>query len=227
MSKNELLDRPVREPSIAHVALALVLDVSASMSEGSGEKIQLLNEAVNNLIGQMQNDDRLKKTVDLGVFTFGEKNKQPIYRGFRAMTDCEQISLDADDGSTYVVNSLDKAVEMLRIRCEIYNKAGGSYKPWIVLITDGEFHDDAPELTRIGNKIKQRESENKLQFFGLGVAGYKRNQLESLTNNATHVIDVKAVNFSEFFSWVGRSFAVISSKEVGAAVTLEPLVFTV
>jgi len=218
------LDRPVRESSVAHIALALVLDVSASMA---GEKIQSLNNAVNNLIGQMQSDSRLKDIVDLGIFVFGEKGKQPIYQGFKAMADCGQVLLNANDGSTYVVEALDRAVEMLRARCMIYDQGGGAYKPWIVLVTDGDFHDGSSDLMRIGNRMKQRENDNKLQFFGLGVAGYNRQQLELFTGQPSHIIDVKAANFTEFLSWVGRSFANISSKEVGAKVTLEPLVFTV
>ena len=41
---DQIVDRPIREASEAHVALALVLDVSASMR---GNAIQLLNTAVN------------------------------------------------------------------------------------------------------------------------------------------------------------------------------------
>jgi uncharacterized protein YegL len=220
----EMYDRPVRESAIAHVALALVLDISASMS---GDKINTLNKAVNDLISQMKSDSRLKDIVDLGVFVFGERGKHAVQQGFRAMADCSDMKLVADQRSTYVTEALDKAVDMLRARCNIYNSGGGSYKPWVILITDGEFHDSADELAKIGDRIKQREKENKLQFFGLGVDGFKRNQLELLTINPKHVLEVKAANFGEFLSWVGRSFAIISSKEIGATVTLEPLVFTV
>ena len=221
----KMYDRPMRTPSIAHVALALVLDVSYSMS--SNAKMESLNSAVNGLISQMKSDSRLKDIVDLGIFMFGEMGNHSIYQGFRAMTDCDHVEIIANHRSTYVVDALEKALEMLKTRCRIYDQGGESYKPWVVLITDGEFHDDDSKLIGIGNKIKQRENENKLQFFGLGVDQFKREQLEILTNNPTHVIEVKAANFSEFLSWVGRSFAIISSKEIGATVNLEPLVFTV
>ena len=217
---NEILDRPVRSGAEPHVALALVLDVSASMS---GAKIDSLNKAVNELISQVKQDSRLQNIVDLGVFVFGEKGKQPIHQGFRAMADCNNISLVANDGSTYAVTALDKAVEMLRTRCGIYDQGGGAYKPWLVLITDGEFHDSTTELNTIAAKMKERETKGKLQFFGLGVHGYKRNQLEQLTNSSNHVIDVDARNFSEFLSWVGKSFAVISTAAIDAAVELPDL----
>jgi uncharacterized protein YegL len=228
MSKNQLgdiMDRPVLESSVAHVAIALVLDVSASMQDEG--KIQSLNDAVNGLISQIQTDARLRDIIDLGIFVFGEKGKQPIYQGFQAMSFYRQVYLEANDGSTYIVDALNSAVDNLRERVNLYAKGGGAHKPWIVLITDGAFHDDQSDLSSIGGRMKQRELENKLQFFGLGVSGYDRSQLESLTNNPNHVIEVKAANFTEFLSWVGRSMATISSNAIGARLTLEPLVFTV
>ena len=222
--ENKIVDRPIREASEAHVALSLVLDVSGSMQ---GNSIKLLNTAVNEMITQMKGDERLRNIVDLAIFVFGTHGRQNIFQGFRAIADCETVNLKANDTSTYVVDALDRAVEITRKRCGAYDKAGGSYKPWIVLITDGEFHDNDAALNTLGRKMKERESQGKLQFFGLGVDGYVRTQLEKLTNNPSHVIDAKTANFIEFFSWVGKSLKAVSSKEVGEAVVLPPLQFTV
>jgi uncharacterized protein YegL len=222
--ESRIVDRPIREASEAHVALSLVLDVSGSMK---GEPIKLLNSAVNGLIKQMKADNRLKNIIDLAIFVFGTKGRQNIYQGFRAISDCDTVEIEANDVNTYVVEALEHAVEITKKRCSAYDKAGGSYKPWIILITDGEFHDTDAELKRIGQIMKERQSNGKLQFFGLGVDGYVKSQLKNLTNNPAHIIDAKVANFSEFFSWVGRSFATISRKEVGETVELPLLVFSV
>lgn len=223
--EDRIVDRPMREASEAHVALSLVLDVSASMQQSNA--IKTLNTAVNEMIRQMKNDDRLKNIVDLAIFVFGTHGRQNIYQGFRAIADCDTVKIEANDNSTYVVDALERAVEITRKRCGAYDKAGGSYKPWIVLITDGEFHDGEAALNTVGNKMKERERQGKLQFFGLGVDRYVRSQLEKLTNNPAHVIDAKTANFVEFFSWIGRSLKAVSSKEIGETVTLPPLQFTV
>lgn len=222
--ERKIVDRPIREASEAHVALSLVLDVSGSMQ---GSSIRLLNTAVNEMITQMQGDERLRNIVDLAIFVFGTQGRQNIFQGFRAIADCEPVNLQANDESTYVVDALDRAVEITRRRCGAYDKAGGSYKPWIVLITDGEFHDGDAALNTIGSKMKERERQGKLQFFGLGVDGYVRTQLEKLTNNPSHVIGAKTANFVEFFSWIGKSLKAVSSKQVDEAVVLPPLQFTV
>jgi len=221
---NQIAERPIREASEAHVALSLVLDVSLSMG---GTPINMLNTAVNGMIQQMKEDPRLKNIVDLAIFVFGDLGRDTIHQGFRAVADCEDVELKATDGSTYVTNALERAVEFSKKRCGAYDRAGGSYKPWVVLITDGEFNDDNMTLDRIGNAIKERESQGKLQFFALGVDKYNKAQIERLTNNPTQIIDAKVANFGEFFSWIGRSMKAVSTKEVGEATPLPPLQFTV
>ena len=222
--ENRIVDRPIREASEAHVALSLVLDVSGSMQ---GPSIDSLNGAVNEMVAQMKGDDRLRNIVDMAIFTFGTYGKARVYQGFRAIADCTPVLLEAKDVNTYVVDALDHAVDFTKNRCAAYDKAGGSYKPWIVLITDGEFHDGDAALNRIGQKIREREIQGKLQFFALGVDGYVRSQLEKLTNSPANIIDAKYANFGEFFAWIGKSLKAVSSKEIGATVSLPPLQFSV
>jgi len=222
--ENTMADRPIREASEAHVALSLVLDVSASMQ---GNSIMSLNTAVNEMIRQMKTDPQLRNIVDLAIFIFGAHGRQNIYQGFRSIADCEPINIEANDGNTYVANALERALEITKKRCTAYDKAGGAYKPWIVLITDGEFHDNKNDLYNIAQKMREREQQGKLQFFGMGVEGYVRSQLEMLTNNPAHIIDAKAANFVEFLSWIGKSMKVVSTKAIGEPAALPPLKFTV
>lgn len=219
-----IVERPLREASEAHVALSLVLDVSASMQ---GNSIKLLNSAVNKMIDEMKDDERLKNIVDLAIFVFGSQGRQNIFQGFRAIADCATVNLVANDDGTYVVSALECAIDITQKRCGAYDKAGGSYKPWIVIITDGQFHDGEMDLNKIGNIMKERESQGKLQIFGLGVDEYVRTQVEKLTNNPSHIIDARSANFVEFLSWIGKSLKAVSNKEGVGPVELPPLRFTV
>ena len=219
----DILDRPVLDSSNAHIALALVLDVSGSMAAGS--KMESLNNAVNTLIKEAKDDDRISDILDLGIFVFGDRGRDTVHQGFRAMSECGDIQLSPTDSSTYVSDALENAVDRLKERVDVYAQGGGAHKPWLVLITDGAFHDGS-ELGSIANRIKQRENEGKLKFFGLGVDGFNRSQLESLTNNPNQVLEVTAANFVEFLSWVGRSMATVSGSAIGSTVPLPPLQFS-
>jgi uncharacterized protein YegL len=204
------IDSPLREPSEQHVPISLILDVSKSMRENG--KIDLLNSAVDTMIRNLNADERLKNIVDLAIFIFGERNRDVIYQHYKAIADCGSVRLTANDDSTYVARALDAAIEVTRTRCStIYNKLGGHYKPWIVLITDAAFHDSDEELNVIGAKIKQREADGKLHFYGLGVDGFDRNQMEKFTIDKDYVCSAGAQDFAHFFSFIGRSIAIVSS----------------
>jgi len=212
--------RPERYESVgeAHVALALVLDVSSSMTyEENGERIDALNNAVNEMIAQMKANVRLKCIVDLAIFCFGNFNKpksEIMYQGFSSIASCEPVYLVAEDENTYVVDVLEHAIEVIAKRCEVYDKLGGSYKPWIVLMTDGELHDSPVEIKAIGRKLKERQAQGKLHFLGLGVRGFVRSQLEKFTNDQDHIIEIETADFGEFFKWVGRSMSAVSTKAI-------------
>jgi len=218
------VEMPIREASEPHVALSLLLDASISMD---GSPIKLLNSAVNQMIEDMKQDDRLRNIVDLAIFTFGEQGKQNIYQGFRSITDCEPISIQADDESTFISSALEQAVSFTKKRVSLYNQAGGAYKPWVVVITDGEFFDDDNKLYEIGSAIKELEQKGRLNFFALGVDGYDRKQLEMLTSHPARIIEAKSTNFVEFLSWIGKSMAAISQKSPIDKVELPPLKFEV
>lgn len=223
-NNSDINDRPVRELSSPHVALALVLDVSCSMQEEviGKRKIDLLNKAINEMIEFAKKDERLFNIMDLGIFIFGDPNRNKVLQGFRAIRDCEEINLQANDGSTYVAEALNTAVDRLRERTMLYAAGGGgnAFVPWLVLITDGEFHDNQA-LEPIAERIKQREREKKLHFFGFGVPGYDRNQLEKFSETPSEsVIDIDARNFTELFNRIGRSMAIISRATPGSDVEL-------
>lgn len=197
-------DRPVLEASYPHLALALVLDISASMQteENGIKRIDSLNKAINKIIDTINEDALLKNILDLGIFVFGEKDKEPVYQGFCAISNCEHITLQANDGETWVADALNTAVDRLRERTNLYAQGGGAFRPYLILITDGNFFDYPDDLDTIAEKVRQREREGKLDFFALGFEGSNRTQLENFTNNSERVIEVKGSNLVEFFKWL-------------------------
>ena len=210
------MEKPVETSTAAHLALTLVLDVSASMTvtTASGKSaIQLLNEGVNQMISELASDSNLSKIVDLYIITFGESGKEDVYQAFAPIGQIQSINLVADHGSTYAANAIDMAIENTRSRMKLYK--GGAWKPWIVFMTDGALHDD---ISQVATKARQRENDGKLRMFCLGVGdSYNSEQLKRLTDNA---LALNAYKLTEFFGWLGRSVAAVSNSVPGAQVTL-------
>ena len=185
----------------ARMALSLVLDVSLSMQ---GTSINSLTSAINKMIGQMKKDFYLSKAVDLAIFVYGTHNRRPVHQGFRTVADWGTVALEAVDQDTYIVKTLERSLEIIQKRSGIYDKTGSSHEPWIVIVTGGELNDDISAICRIGDVIKERERQGKLQLLALGTNGYKRKQLEMLTSTPDNVIEVKVDNFDELFSEIAR-----------------------
>lgn len=225
---DDRLAMPPRDPNKTHVALTLVLDVSSSMSEPANRDmpeetpIKLLNDCINEMLKDMKNDSKLNTIVDLSIFTFGDPNKQNPYQDFKAIIDVAPIQLVADDDSTYIVKVLEEAIESTRQRSNMYASA---YKPWIVIITDGIFHDNENDLDRVGQIMKTRSREGKHNFFGFGVPGFRREQLEKFCEQeqaATRVVDIQdASNLPKLFSWIGRSMKKVSGTDPTALAEIE------
>jgi len=210
------MEKPVENSTADHLALTLVLDVSGSMTApaASGKSaIQLVNEGVNQMIGELAADGRLSKIVDLSIITFGEPGREEVYQPFAPIGQVSPINLVANHGSTYAAAAIDKAIENTRSRMKLYR--GGAWKPWIVFMTDGHLHDD---VAQVATKIRQREAAGKLRMFCLGVGDqYNSSQLRELTDNA---LALNSSKLREFFCWLGRSVAVVSQSATNAQVTL-------
>lgn len=211
MSEDLVNDKPVRKIGTWHIPLAFVFDVSV-------RQIDSLNKAINNMIDKIKSDVRLQDIVDLGIFIFGEDDSNPVYQGFSAISECGHITLHANDNMTFVAESLNTAVDHLKEWSSFcYSQGGQIYKPWLILVTDGEFFDSDEDLNKVSERIRKQ-----LNFFALGLEKCNRTQLEKLTNENEHVIEVKVANLVEYFDyWLSRLKA--STIDYDGPILYEPI----
>ena len=209
------MEKPVENPRAPHVAVTLVLDVSYSMTDivaGGKSSIALLNEGVNEMISELSNDQRLSEIVDLSIITFGDPGKAEVYQDFAPVGQVSPVNLVADHGSTYAADAINKAVDNTRERMKQYR--GGWWKPWVVVITDGEFHDD---VSQVATKVRQREGEGKLRTYCLGVGRFNPSKMKEISDRS---YALESYKLKEFLDWIGRSLAVVSTSAVGTEVQL-------
>ncbi|HOG59533.1 MAG TPA: VWA domain-containing protein [Anaerolineaceae bacterium] len=202
----------VLSPNESHMACLLLLDTSGSMD---GDPIKQLNKALNEFKETVCKDPRTRERVDIAVVEF---NDSPTVRqGFVPIPEMNTFSLKAG-GGTNMTAAFRTAIPMIKERTRILKKAGAQpYKPWIVLISDG-FDNNIREISQ---EIAQQSKEGKLKVIALGVEGYDSDTLHELAPGG--VIKLHGYNFSEFFDWLHKSFAVISSKSPGEPVVGEML----
>ena len=190
-------------------AVVMVLDVSGSMSS----QIQALEDNFNRFIDYAKEDKDIRQTMDLALITFGSDVKDE-FDGFTDIKGVPHIQLKTR-GSTNMSDALRMANQMARDRTRTYRNTGiEAYKPWIILMTDG-YPDDEISTRAIASEIRNREKDEKVHAFALGMGtGFNKSILEEMTNKCFAITDW---DFEMFFSWLGKSVAQVSKSTPGAS----------
>lgn len=111
------------------LSVILLLDTSGSMFENS--KIDILNEAVNDIIKGFKQIDF--PNIYVSIITFGDKAN--LYLDFTYVNDINNIEKFNAKGSSTISEALKMA------KSKIIGLEYNYYKPAIILISDGFFND--------------------------------------------------------------------------------------
>lgn len=153
---NELTENPT-----ARLPVCVVLDVSYSMH---GEKIQELNQAIQQFFQQVREDDFTLDSADISVVTFGQSVEQVV--DF-ASVDRQVVPSLVPSGATPMGEAVDYALDLLEARKKMYQSVGVDYfQPWLVLMSDGQPTDS---IMRATQRCRVLESQKKLSIFSVGI----------------------------------------------------------
>ena len=119
--------------SESHMALVLVLDTSYSMS---GPPIEQLNNGLNRFKAEVCYDKQTRDILDVAVIQFSDSFS--VAQDFVPVEYLDHMNLTAGGGTKYT-EAIRQAIRMVDERSRFYRRSGSEpYKPWIILVTDGE-----------------------------------------------------------------------------------------
>lgn len=163
----------IANPKQPHCATVLLLDISGSMD---GSKLKQLNDGLRSFKDDIcgtddhPGDELAKKRVDLAMVTFSSDVK--VIQDFTNMDAFEPPTLQAG-GTTAMGEGIRKAIELIERRKSEYKAQGTDYyRPWILLITDGEPTDIEPgqsDWNAVVQLVRDGEAAKKFVFFSVGV----------------------------------------------------------
>ena len=196
---------PVAAPNEPHVACVLLLDTSGSMH---GQSINSLNKAVNDFKAQTELDELAQKRVDISIIEFNSEVN--VVQDFVPLPRMEPVRLEAN-GMTSMGRAIDMAIDKVKERMRFYAGMGTPNFPGhIFMITDGAPTDD---ITAARDRLRQEQEEKKkIKFFAIGVPGYDKDTLKSLTKRC---IELENSNFEGIFNWISKSMVQVSVSKVG------------
>lgn len=190
--------------------VVILVDTSGSMK---GEPIAQLNAGIAAFSAELQGDSLAAKRVELALVTFGPKVE--VVCGFGPVETFDPPQLVAH-GGTPMGEAIKKAIELIRERKGQYREAAiPSFRPWIVLITDGEPTD---EWTAAARAVATGEAGNSFAFYAIGVDGAN---MTTLTQIATRTpLRLRGLAFTDLFAWLSSSLSMLSRSSPGAGIAL-------
>lgn len=184
--------------------VVLLLDTSGSMS---GAPIAELNQGVRQFLEETKNDEAAGMSVELEVVTFADRATRVI--PFKPIANVHAPSPFGAYGMTSMGAALRMATADLKARRSLYRSTGvSSYRPWVVLMTDGgpndEWRDAAREMREMGER-------GRIQYVGIeiGRQADHRTMCQILPANPGPV-RLQGLKFKQFFRWLTDSLRSVS-----------------
>ena len=203
---NEVPGGGIAAPSEPHMACVLLLDTSGSMS---GSPINSLNKAINDFKEQTSLDELAQKRVDIAIIEFNDSAR--VIQDFTPLPRLQPVALSAT-GCTAMGEGINLAIDKVKERNRFYANMGTPcFKPWIFMITDGAPTDDISSARQRIIDEESKGAHGKLKFWAVGVPGYSKETLQSLTKRC---IALDEANFSGIFDWMSESMVAISVSRV-------------
>ena len=189
--------------------VVLLLDTSGSMN---GDAIEELRGGLMQFLRETSDDETASMSVELEVITFGGNAEiAAAFAPVNVIND-NPPSLEAT-GSTPMGEALTLADRELKERRRLYKRKGiSSYKPWVILMTDGGPNDDweAP-----AQAMRALGEQRKLQYIGIGIgADADFDTLRKILPEHPGPVKLKGLCFKEFFSWLTDSLKSVSASSV-------------
>jgi uncharacterized protein YegL len=191
-------------------ACVLVLDKSGSMA---GNPIRELNAGLQQLRQELLEDPLACRRVEMAVVPFG-----PVVRGaaFYQADTFDPQPLHAE-GGTPTGEALNYAMDLVERQKQAYKSIGiPYYRPWIILITDGQPTD---AWHAAAQRLQAGEARKAWTCFALGIQGADMNVLRQISPRA---VPLRGLAFKEFFIWLSASLSGISRSSIGSQVVLAP-----
>ena len=188
----------------------LVLDTSGSMNADNA--IGQLIQGLQTFKSQIMNDETARDRLEIAIVSFNSEIKVELQPSL--ISEIEMPTLKAS-GQTQLVRAIEEAQQVIKDRKDYYKSKGLTYyRPWIVVMTDGDPYPANQDIDGIAQKIQEDADAKKYVFFMIGVGNEVHDDvLSKLTTSQFPAMRMDAVNFAEFFQWLSASATVVVNSD--------------
>ncbi len=209
IDKLKFEDKDLIENNATRIAVCLIVDTSMTMI--MQDKIGHLNRGVQKFIQDCSNDEYAVDSIDLCIIACqGEKPR--MIHSFSNVASIRYKDIEAK-GQTPLGASVLMGLQEIQKRMETYRNYGkSSYRPWLILMSDGKSSDD---ITKASKVVLQQVQNRKLKVGLIDMSnGQNENDLRVFTKDG-NVQSIDILHIEQFFTWLSRSVAEMSSSVPG------------
>ena len=113
--------------------------------------------------------------------------------------------------------NLSERVSMTR--CSDSGTGQPYFRPWIILMTDGE-PDEFQDVAGLSARIKEDTASKRYQFIPIAVDGANMDIMNQIAGTIPPM-KLREARFSEFFQWLSNSIGTVVNAHEGDTVTLD------
>lgn len=178
--------------------------------------IDELNDGIEEYKRAVEKDPLASLRVEIAIVT--SDSRITVVQDFATVEQLPRTRLEAPSG-TSMAKGIDEALDLMERRKQAYRESGiAHYRPWLVLITDGESTDAPEEMLVAAERIRHAKEGRHLAFFCAGVEGADMAELDRLTPRGA--MPLSGYEFREFFNWLSTSLSTVSASRIDDEVNL-------
>jgi len=192
----------------------LVLDVSGSMY---GAPLDQLNLGLQAFQQDIKSDTVTASRLEVSIVTFESEVK--TLQDPALIDEFSMPTLNAG-GSTRMVDGVREAIAKVKARKSWYKETGQPYyRPWIILITDGE-PDHDQDVQGLSTEIRDLVNSKGSEFLAIAVEGADMNTLQKISHPTKPPLHLEGLKFQAFFEWLSQSMGSITNSRDGETVQM-------
>ncbi len=195
----------------------LLLDISGSMS---GRPIRELQKGIELFHSEISEDPTTANRLEVAIITFESWVK--VIQNPALASEFTMPNLIAD-GATCMGEAIQEGINLVEARKSWYKLTGQPYyRPWIIVITDGE-PTDLPNLSDLQDIIQKDVNSKKYYFYAIGVEGANMDKLKQISPDQMPPAKLQNLRFADFFKWLSASMAQVTSSVDDSVISLPSL----
>lgn len=199
------------------VRLVLCICVDASESMRMQQRMRKVNRGIEEFLQNMYQNATARDAVEVCVVAFGDRTR--VMCDFGPLTEAIQANreIEATGARTEMGDGVLTALDRLDRRLKLLTDLGAPYyKPWLILISDGEATDMA-RCREAGREVRERVLRQtlKVKCLSLGDEG-NREAVRTLRDfTADGAVDcISSLEVTDFFEMLSRSVSRASQQSI-------------